>query len=124
MDASPADTRVLVQQLCDLLGLSGHDRPGDPVPTHLAYSDVLPVLRSASSLVLHREEGSAAPLDQLAYAVSRLGRLGPAIAVLAAGGALPWTVVDAYHALIRKHSRVLEDWQAVAGSASTEETRA
>lgn len=109
-----AHTRLLVQELNDLVGLTGCDRPSDPVPAHLAYSEVVPTLRVASSLAAHPDTGSAALWSDLAHAIDRLGQLGPSLAALADSGALNPGVVAAYHDLLREHRSVLEDWQAMA----------
>jgi hypothetical protein len=117
MDALPLEIRQLVEELHILLGLSSGHQTGDPVPTHLAYSDVLPALRTASDVVRRGEVATPASRDEIARAVSRLGELGSGIARLAAGGAMDPTIVDAYDALILRHRHVLESWRAVAESA-------
>jgi hypothetical protein len=114
MESLLAETRRLVEALNDLLGFTGYDRPTDPVPSHLAYSDVLTGLRAASGLLAHAETGSPALWSELAQVIVALERLGPSISVLVQSGALDGHVVDGYQDLLREHGHVLGGWQAVA----------
>ncbi len=107
-------TRDLVDEINALLGLTGYDRLTDPVPAHLAYSDVLTGVRAASSLLAHAEAGSPALWGELAQVVLALERLGPSITVLVRSGAMDPAVIPAYEELLRGHAHVLEGWQAVA----------
>jgi hypothetical protein len=114
MDSLLLATRGLVEEINALLGLTGYDRLTDPVPAHLAYSDVLTGLRAASSLLAHAEAGSSALWSELAQVVIALEQLGPSISVLVQSGAIDAAVVTAYEGVLRDHDGVLARWRAVA----------
>jgi len=114
-------TRDLVDEINALLGLTGYDRLTDPVPAHLAYSDVLTGVRAASSLLAHAEAGSPALWGELAQVILALERLGPSITVLVRSGAMDPAVIPAYEELLRHHAHVLGGWQAVARRGAVSE---
>ena len=108
------ETRALVDEINTLLGLTGYDRQTDPVPAHLAYSDVLTGLRAASSLLAHAETGSPALWSELAKVILAMERLGPSLVVLVQSGAMDAGVIAAYQDVLRDHGHVLAGWRAVA----------